>query len=82
MRTVYLAWFLQQDSYGNEPVGRFKVSEYATEAALERAHAANGWVLAADAVPVFESLLTLHEAQPATVPRHKIVSANDPDEMS
>jgi hypothetical protein len=75
MRTVYLAWFLQQDGYGSEPVGRFKTAEYAVEAALKLAHAANRWVLAEDAVPVFESLLALHDAQLATVPLHKIISA-------
>ncbi|WP_094779206.1 hypothetical protein [Paraburkholderia ribeironis] len=75
MRTVYLAWFLQQDGFGSEPVGRFKAAEIAVEAALELAHAANEWVLAEDAVPVFESLLALHDAQLATVPLHKIISA-------
>ncbi|MBC8749482.1 MULTISPECIES: hypothetical protein [Paraburkholderia] len=75
MRTVYLAWFLQQDGYGSEPAGRFKAAEYAVEAALELAHAADRWVLGEDAVPVFESLLALHDAQLATVPLHKITSA-------
>ncbi|MGF6969654.1 hypothetical protein OKW43_006749 [Paraburkholderia sp. WC7.3g] len=42
---------------------------------LELAHAANEWVLAEDAVPVFESLLALHDAQLAIVPLHKIISA-------
>lgn len=75
MRTVYLTWFLQQDGYGSEPAGRFKAAEYAVEAALELAHAANRWVLAEDAVSVFESLLALHDAQLATVPLHKIITA-------
>lgn len=35
MRTVYVAWFLQQDGYGEEPVNSFKTAEYAVEAALE-----------------------------------------------
>jgi hypothetical protein len=75
MRTVYLAWFLQQDGYGSEPAGRFKAAEYAVEVALELAHTANVWVLAKDAVPAFESLLALHDAQLATVPLHKIINA-------
>ncbi|PRX24023.1 hypothetical protein B0G75_12466 [Paraburkholderia sp. BL18I3N2] len=75
MRTVYLAWFLQEDGYGNEPVRRFKTAEHAVEAALELAHAANEWVLAKDAVPIFESLLALRDAQLATAPLHKIISA-------
>jgi 5'-3' exonuclease len=41
---------------------RFKTAEYAAEAALKLAHAANGWVLAEDAVSAFESLLALHDA--------------------
>ncbi|CAB3742776.1 hypothetical protein LMG27174_06909 [Paraburkholderia rhynchosiae] len=75
MRTVYLAWFLQEDGYGNEPVRHFKTAEHAVEAALKLAHSANEWVLAEDAVPVFEGLLALHDAQLAIVPLHKIISA-------
>jgi hypothetical protein len=36
MRTTYVAWFLQQDGYGSEPVGQFKTAEYAVAAAAER----------------------------------------------
>jgi len=75
MRTVYVAWFLQQDGYGSEPVGRFKAAEYAVEAALEMAHQSNEWVLARDAVPVFESLLALHDSQLSTAPLHKVIDA-------
>ncbi|MFP3550126.1 hypothetical protein SB861_05335 [Paraburkholderia sp. SIMBA_049] len=75
MRTVYVAWFLQQDGYGSEPVGRFKAAELAVEAALGLAHVSNEWVLAEDAVPVFEKLLALHDAQLATVPLNKVFDA-------
>lgn len=75
MRTVYVAWFLQQDGYGSEPVEQFKTAEYAIEAALELAHESNEWVLAEDAIPVFERLLALHDAQLATAPLHKVIDA-------
>jgi hypothetical protein len=75
MRTVYVAWFLQQDGYGSEPVGRFKAAELAVEAALELAHVSNEWVLAEDSVPAFEALLALHDAQLGTAPLHKVIEA-------
>ncbi|OUL80710.1 hypothetical protein CA601_09075 [Paraburkholderia hospita] len=75
MRTVYVAWFLQQDGYGSEPVGRFKAAELAVEVALELAHVSSEWVLAEDAVPSFERLLALHDAQFAAAPLHKIIDA-------
>jgi hypothetical protein len=75
MRTVYVAWFLQQGGYGSEPVGRFKSAEYAVEAALELAHASDEWVLAEDAIPDFERLLALHDAQLAAAPLHKVIDA-------
>ncbi|TDN59120.1 hypothetical protein B0G77_8311 [Paraburkholderia sp. BL10I2N1] len=75
MRTVYVAWFLQQDGYGSEPVAQFKTAEYAVEAALELAHLSNEWVLTEDALPVFERLLALHDSQLATAPLHKIIDA-------
>jgi hypothetical protein len=70
-----VAWFLQQDGYGSEPVGRFKTAEYAFEAPLELARASNEWVLAEDTVPAFERLLALHDAQLATAPLHKVINA-------
>ncbi|AUT66797.1 hypothetical protein C2L65_41790 [Paraburkholderia terrae] len=75
MRTVYMAWFLQQDGYGNEPVNSFKTAEYAVEAALELAHMSDEWVLAEDTIPVFERLLALHDSQLATVPLNKVIEA-------
>ncbi|MHB9841413.1 hypothetical protein Q8F57_042090 [Paraburkholderia terrae] len=75
MRTVYVAWFLQQDGYGEEPVNSFKTAEYAVEAALELAHMSDEWVLAEDMVPVFERLLALHDSQLATAPLHKVIHA-------
>jgi hypothetical protein len=75
MRTVYVAWFLQQDGYGSEPVGCFKAAELAVEAALELAHVSNEWVLAEDSVPAFETLLALHDAQLGTAPLHKVIEA-------
>jgi hypothetical protein len=75
MRTVYVAWFLQQDGYGNERVVLFKTAEYAVEAALELAHESNEWVLAEDAVPAFERLLSLHDAQLVAAPLHKVIDA-------
>lgn len=75
MRTVYLAWFLQQEGYGQEPVNLFKTAEYAVEAALELAHMSDEWVLAEDTVPVFERLLALHDSQLATAPLHKVIHA-------
>ncbi|CAN7799057.1 hypothetical protein LJR022_009678 [Paraburkholderia hospita] len=75
MRTAYVAWFLQRDGYGSEPVGQFKTGEYAVEAALERAQASNEWMLAEDAVPAFEKRLVLHDAQVAVAPLHKVIDA-------
>jgi hypothetical protein len=75
MRTVYVAWFLQQDGYGKEPVNSFKTAEYAIEAALELAHVSNEWVLAEDTVSVFERLLALHDSQLASAPLHKVIHA-------
>jgi hypothetical protein len=75
MRTVYVAWFMQQDGYGSEPVGRFKTAEHAVEAALELAHESNEWVLAEEAIPAFERLLALHDAQLAVAPLHKVIEA-------
>ncbi|SKD03847.1 hypothetical protein SAMN05445504_9002 [Burkholderia sp. CF099] len=75
MRTVYLAWFLQQDGYGKEPANSFKTAEYAVEASLELAHISGEWVLAEDTVPVFERLLALHDSQLATAPLHRFIRA-------
>ncbi|SEI21416.1 hypothetical protein SAMN05192544_10406 [Paraburkholderia hospita] len=75
MRTVYVAWFLLQDGYGDEPLALFKTAEYAVEAALELAHKSNEWVLAKDAIPAFEHLLALHDAQLAAAPLHKVIDA-------
>jgi hypothetical protein len=75
MRTVYVAWFLQQDGYGKEPVDSFKTAEYAVEAALELAHVSDEWVLAEDTVSVFERLLALYDSQLAIAPLHKVFHA-------
>jgi hypothetical protein len=75
MRTVYIAWFLQQDGYGSEPVDAFKAAEYAVEAALELAHVTGEYVLAEDATPAFEKLLALHDAQLDVAPLHKVIDA-------
>ena len=75
IRTAYVSWFLQKDGYGSEPVEHFKMAEYAVEAALELAHESSEWVLAEDAVPAFERLLALHDAQLAVAPLHKILEA-------
>ncbi|SIT51726.1 conserved hypothetical protein [Paraburkholderia piptadeniae] len=70
-----MAWFLQQEGYGKEPVGSFKTAEYAVEAALELAHVSDEWVLAEDTVSVFERLLALHDSQLASAPLHKVIHA-------
>ena len=75
MRTVYIAWFLQQNGYGKEPLSTFKTAEYAVEAALKLAHVSDEWVLAEDTVPVFERLLALHDSQLAVAPLHKVIHA-------
>jgi hypothetical protein len=75
IRVVYVAWFLQQAGYGNERVECYKMAEYAVEAALELADRLNEWILAEDAIPVFERLLALHDAQLATAPLHKVMEA-------
>jgi hypothetical protein len=51
------------------------MAEYAVEAALELADRLNEWNLAEDAIPVFERLLALHDAQLATAPLHKVMEA-------
>lgn len=66
MRAVYVAWFLQQSGYGNEPVEQYKTAEYAVEEALARAHELNEWILRKDAVSAFEKLLALHDSQLTT----------------
>ncbi|BCG04667.1 hypothetical protein PPGU19_092350 (plasmid) [Paraburkholderia sp. PGU19] len=75
MRTVYVAWFLQQAGYGDEPLELYKLAEYAVEAALTLAHESGEWLLADDALPVFEKLLALHDSQLAVAPLHKVVDA-------
>lgn len=75
MRTVYVAWFLQQAGYGDEPLELYKFAEYAVEAALTLAHESGEWLLADDALPVFEKLLALHDSQLAVAPLHKVVDA-------
>ncbi|GJH36413.1 hypothetical protein CBA19CS91_26670 [Paraburkholderia hospita] len=75
MRTVYVAWFLQQAGYGNEPVALYKLAEYVVEAALTLAHESGEWPLADAALPAFEKLLALHDSQLAAVPLHKVVDA-------
>jgi hypothetical protein len=75
MRTTYVAWFLQRAGYGNEPVEYFKAAEYAVEAVLAQARETCDWTLAGDAVPIFEALLALHDAQLATAPLHKVIEA-------
>ncbi|WP_227747277.1 MULTISPECIES: hypothetical protein [Paraburkholderia] len=75
MRAIYVAWFLQQAGYGNEPVEKFKTTEHAIEDALARAHESNEWLLAGDAMPAFEGLLALHDSQLAVAPLHKIIEA-------
>ncbi|WP_233852898.1 hypothetical protein [Paraburkholderia sp. HD33-4] len=75
IRVVYVAWFLQQAGYGNERVECYKMAEYSVEAALELADRLNEWILAEDAIPVFERLLALHDAQLAMAPLHKVIRA-------
>lgn len=75
MRTVYVAWFLQQAGYGDEPLELYKFAEYSVEAALTLAHESGEWLLADDALPVFEKLLALHDSQLAVAPLHKVVDA-------
>jgi len=72
---AYITWFLQQAGYGNERVECYKMAEYAVEAALELADTLDEWTLAKDAIPVFERLLALHDAQLATAPLHKVIEA-------
>lgn len=55
MRTVYVAWFLQQAGYGDEPLELYKFAEYSVEAALTLAHESGEWLLADDALPVLKS---------------------------
>lgn len=75
MRAVYVAWFLQQSGYGNEPIEQYKTAEYAVEEALARAHESKEWILTEDAVPAFERLLALHDSQLAVAPLHKVIEA-------
>jgi hypothetical protein len=75
MRVAYVAWFLQQAGYGNEPVLSYKTAEYAVEAALQVARESNEWFLAEDAIPAFEKLLALHDAQLTVAPLHKVIEA-------
>ncbi|MBN3754736.1 hypothetical protein G3N95_17440 [Paraburkholderia sp. Tr-20389] len=75
MRTVYVAWFLQRAGYGDEPVALYKRAEYAVEAALTLAHESGEWLLADEALPVFEKLLALHDSQLTVVPLHKVIDA-------
>ncbi|WP_236674453.1 hypothetical protein [Paraburkholderia hospita] len=72
MRTVYLAWFLQQAGYGDAPVTLYKLAEYAVEAALTLAHESGEWRLADEAIPAFEKLLALHDSQLTVAPWHKV----------
>lgn len=75
IRVAYVAWFLQQAGYGNVPVESYKTAEYAVEATLELAHESNEWILAEDAIPDFQALLALHDAQLPTAPLHKVIEA-------
>ena len=75
MRVAYVAWFLQQAGYGNETVQSYKTAEYAVEAALRLKHESNEWLLAEDAIPAFEKLLALYDAQLAVAPLHKVIEA-------
>lgn len=76
METVYVAWFLQQDGYGDEPPGLFKLAEDAVGAALQLGQATGEYLLAEDAVPAFEKLLALHDAQMNVAPLHKVADAD------
>jgi hypothetical protein len=75
MRTAYVAWFLQRDGYGDEPLWRFRKAELAVEAAMQLAHETDEWLLAEDIVPEFERLLILHDAQLASAPLYKVIDA-------
>lgn len=76
METVYVAWFLQQEGYGDEPADLFKLAEDAVEAALQLGQATGEYLLADDAVPAFEKLLALHDAQMNVAPLHKVAAAD------
>ncbi|WP_224101012.1 hypothetical protein [Paraburkholderia caribensis] len=75
MRTVYIAWFLQQAGFGDEPVALYKLAEYSVETALTLANESGEWLLADEALPAFEKLLALHDSQLAVAPLHKVVDA-------
>lgn len=75
MRTVYVAWFLQQAGFGGAPVALYKLAELATEAALTLAHESGEWLLADEALPAFEKLLALHDSQLTVAPLHKVIDA-------
>jgi hypothetical protein len=75
IRATYLAWFLQGAGYGEEPNEIFKAAEYAVEITLANAHETGAYVLDNDALPIFETLLTLHDAQLARAPLHKVIGA-------
>lgn len=75
IRTTYIAWFLQQAGYGDEPVERYKAVEHAVEATHIHADESNEWILAADAVSAFERLLVLHDWQLNVAPRYKVMDA-------
>ncbi|MBN3790053.1 hypothetical protein G3N94_24630 [Burkholderia sp. Ac-20353] len=75
IRTTYIAWFLQQAGYGDEPVERYKAVEHAVEATHLRADESNEWILAEDAVSAFEQLLVLHDWQLNVAPRYKVIDA-------
>jgi hypothetical protein len=75
MRAVYLSWYLQRAGYSGQPVARFKIAECAVETTLSHAHATGEWRLAYEAVSDFEALLTLYDAQLASVPLHEVLEA-------
>lgn len=75
MRTVYVAWFLQQAGFGAAPVALYKLVELAVEAALTLAHESGEWLLADEALPAFEQLLALHDSQLTVAPLHKVIDA-------
>ncbi|MBN3788801.1 hypothetical protein G3N94_18125 [Burkholderia sp. Ac-20353] len=75
IRTTYIAWFLQQAGYGDEPVERYKAVEHPVEATHLHADESNEWILAADAVSAFEQLLVLHDWQLNVAPRYKVIDA-------
>ncbi|TCG04584.1 hypothetical protein BZM27_39810 [Paraburkholderia steynii] len=76
MEAVCVAWFLQQDGYGDEPLPLFKLAEDAVEVALQLGQATGEYLLAEDAVPAFEKLLALHDAQMNVAPLHKVADAD------